>query len=149
MNEIWIEIPFVPPSENRIRVHRRQGGQVWSKEARDFVTQFSTYVRQAYFTQINNFVAQHTQTSVYRLCLTFYFPTLVNAGWAKSKAKTRYKRLDVGNRRKLLEDCLSSVLGEIDDSLFFEVVLTKVMGPEKVIIHLMRVDPADFGVPDV
>ena len=152
MDDLWMVIPFVPPSENRIRVHRRQGGQVYSKEARDFVTRFSQYARENYFNQVNRFVARHTEVSVYRLSLEFAFPTLVNAGWSKvgvkNKAKTRYKRFDVGNRRKLIEDCLSSVLGEIDDSLFFELVLTKTMGTERVTIHLARVDPSNFGVPD-
>jgi Holliday junction resolvase RusA-like endonuclease len=144
-------IPHVPPSENKIRVHRRQGGQVYSKEARDYVTLFSQFVRENYFTEINRFVAEHTETSVYRLQMTFFFPTLINEGWAKNKAKTLYKKFDVGNRRKLIEDCLVGVLGEIDDSLFFELVLIKEMSQthEGVHICLIRQNPQEYGVPHV
>jgi Holliday junction resolvase RusA-like endonuclease len=145
---LWV--PFLPPSENRIRVHRRQGGQVYSKEARDFKTQFSDYMRENYFIQINQFVAEHTEQSIYSVTMVFTMETLINKGWAKKKAKTLYKKVDVGNRRKLIEDCLSTAFGEIDDSLFFELHLRKEMGPEQgVEILVERVAPELFGVPHV
>lgn len=144
-----MHIPFLPPSENRIRVHRHQGGQVYSKEARDFVTRFSEHVRQEYFTAIASFVKEHTEWSVYSVVMTFTLPTLVNKGWLKKQSKTLYKKVDVGNRRKLIEDCLVQVLGDIDDSVFFEVLLRKRMGPvEGVWITVQEVDSRDFGVPD-
>jgi Holliday junction resolvase RusA-like endonuclease len=144
-----MHIPFLPPSENRIRVHRRQGGQVYSKEARDFVTRFSAHVRQEYFTQVAAFVKEHTEWSAYSVTMTFTLPTLVNKGWLKNQAKTLYKKVDVGNRRKLIEDCLVQVLGDIDDSVFFEVLLRKRMGSiEGVWITVEEVNSQDFGVPD-
>jgi Holliday junction resolvase RusA-like endonuclease len=146
--ELWV--PYLPPSENRIRVHRRQGGQVYSKEARDFKIVFTQYLRENYFTEINRFVAKHTPRSIYTLSLSFTFETVINKGWAKGKAKTRYKKFDVGNRRKLIEDCLVEALGgSIDDCLFFELYLRKEMG-DKVGVHLLLEpsDPEDFGVPD-
>lgn len=146
--ELWV--PHLPPSENHIRVHRRQGGQVYSKKARDFKIVFTQYLRANYFTEINRFVHRHGPKSIYTLSLTFTFPTVINKGWAKGKAKTRYKRFDVGNRRKLIEDCLVEALGKaIDDSLFFELYLRKEMGDETgVHILLEPSDPEHFGVPD-
>lgn len=147
--ELWV--PHLPPSENRIRVHRRQGGQVYSKEARDFKIVFTQYLREHYFTEINQFVTAHVpDQSIYVLSLSFTFDTVVNKGWAKGKAKSRYKKFDVGNRRKLIEDCLVEALGKtIDDSLFFELYLRKEMGREPgVHILLEPADPEDFGVPD-
>lgn len=146
--DVWV--PFLPPSENRIRVHRRQGGQVYSKEAKDFKILFAQYLREHYFTQIARFVSLHGPRSVYTLSLTFTFETVINKGWAKGKAKTRYKKFDVGNRRKLIEDCLVEALGGgIDDCLFFELYLRKEMGDTPgVQIFLEHAKPQDFGVPD-
>jgi Holliday junction resolvase RusA-like endonuclease len=146
--KIWV--PFLPPSENRIRVHRRQGGQVYSKEARDFKILFSQHLRENYFTQISDMVSRHTEKSVYALTLCFSFDTVINKGWAKGAAKTRYKKFDVGNRRKLIEDCLVEALGgEIDDCLFFDLHLRKEMGDRVgVFILLEPSNPEDYGVPD-
>ena len=148
--EISLWIPFLPPSENRIRVHRRQGGQVYSKEAKDFKTKFSDYMRENYFIDVTRFVDGHTEQSIYSVTMVFTMETLINEGWVKKKAKTLYKKVDVGNRRKLIEDCLSTAFGEIDDSLFFELLLRKEMGPEQgVEIFVQRVSPETFGVPHV
>jgi Holliday junction resolvase RusA-like endonuclease len=145
---LWI--PALPPSENRIRVHRRQGGQVYSKEARDYQTIFAEIIRSNYLIEVSRFLDGHTDTSVYSVSMIFHFETLVNSGWETKKAKTRYKKMDVGNRRKLIEDCLSSALGVIDDSLFFELHLQKRMSDRPgVRILIQRENPADFGVPDV
>lgn len=146
--DLWV--PILPPSENRIRVHRRQGGQVYSKEARDFKKQFSDYVLKEYVVDVIDFVRGHTERSIYELDLEFVFETVINKGWAKKQAKTLYKRFDVGNRRKLIEDCLVEVLGEIDDCLFFKLTLTKSMGLNQgVRLRLRPADPKDYGVPDV
>lgn len=59
-----------------------------------------------------------------RLTVDLYFSAIENAGWSKGKAKSRYKRIDVSNRAKLLEDALFSGLG-VDDSLIFELVMRK------------------------
>lgn len=56
--------------------------------------------------------------------IALYFARLENLGWSKGKTKNRYKRVDVSNRAKLMEDAISDALG-IDDALFFEVRLTK------------------------
>lgn len=145
---LWV--PFLPPSENRIRVHRRQGGQVYSKEARDFQTLFADHLRTSFFTDLAAFVQGHTEKSLYVLRMVFHFDTVINSGWAKNQAKTLYKKFDVGNRRKLIEDCLSTAL-DIDDSVFFEVQLVKRMSQtgEGVEILLTRAPASSFGVPDV
>ena len=146
--DLWI--PYLPPSENRIRVHRWQGGQVYSKEARDFKTLFSDYIRRNYLVEVSQFSEGHGERDIYDLEIHFIFKTVINKGWAKKKAKTLYKKFDVGNRRKLIEDCLVEVLGDIDDSLFFKLTLTKSMGAEEGVgMVLTPGDPKDYGVPDV
>jgi len=143
-------LPFLPPSENRIRVHRWQGGQVYSKEARDFKKLFSEHIRQNYLIEMSQFVGLHDERSIYELDIHFFFETVINKGWAKKKAKTLHKKFDVGNRRKLIEDCLVETLGEIDDCLFFRLTLTKSMGgTEGVRMILTPGDPSTYGIPDV
>jgi len=150
MRSLTIHFPHLPPTENHIRVHRWQGGMVYTKEAIGYRRLFTDFVRANHVVEINNFVAGHTETSVYALNLDFTFETVINKGWFKKRAKTLYKRFDVGNRRKLLEDCLVEVLGDIDDCLFFEVNLTKRMGDDcGVVMRLLEVDPLQYGVPDV
>jgi Holliday junction resolvase RusA-like endonuclease len=67
------------------------------------------------------------QNTPYALRLEFYLPSLFNKGWPK-KAKTKYKRKDVSNLIKIVEDLLSWCLG-IDDSCFLEVSVQKLDGP--------------------
>ena len=149
-DSLLITFPHLPPTENHIRVHRWQGGMVYTKEAISYRRLFTDFVRNHYVVAVNNFVSGHTETSVYALKMEFTFETVINKGWAKKRAKTLYKRFDVGNRRKLLEDCLVEVLGDIDDCLFFEVHLIKRMGEERgVVLTLSEVDPSEYGVPNV
>jgi Holliday junction resolvase RusA-like endonuclease len=66
------------------------------------------------------------QNTPYELRLEFHLPALVNKGWPK-KAKTKYKRKDVSNLIKIIEDLLSWCLG-VDDSCFLEVSVRKLDG---------------------
>jgi hypothetical protein len=66
--------------------------------------------------------------SVYRFDTYLYFPSLENQGWhqtysrgksqGKRKAATRYKKIDVDNRVKFLQDSVMTSLG-VDDSQVF------------------------------
>lgn len=149
-----IHFPNLPPSDNHIRVHRRQGGEVYSKQAEEYRSNFRAHVHKNYFLPIQKFVQGHLATSAYRLTILFYFDTLVNEGWlkvgrdGKRGAKTVYKKMDAGNRRKLIEDCLADALG-LDDSLTMELTLVKAMDPAnpRVVLYLEEVNPAEFGIP--
>ena len=151
---IELVVPFLPPSDNHIRVHRRQGGEVYSKAAEEFRANFRAHAHKNYFMGIQKFVQGHGPTSAYRLTIVFYFDTLVNTGWlkvdreGKRGAKTVYKKMDAGNRRKLIEDCLADSLG-LDDSLSMELTLVKAMDPEnpRVVLFLEEVNPASYGIP--
>jgi Holliday junction resolvase RusA-like endonuclease len=58
-----------------------------------------------------------------KLEIHLFFKSVTNKGYPKT-AKNRYKRLDVSNRIKLLEDALFEAL-DIDDAHVFELVVTK------------------------
>jgi len=75
---------------------------------------------------------------LYRFDMVAYFETLENPGWferytkdtrdregntkhhrGERKAKSRYKRIDVDNRIKFLQDCVSKSIGIPDDAQIF------------------------------
>ena len=55
--------------------------------------------------------------------ITLYMP-VINKGWSTGKAKFRYKRVDVSNRVKLLEDALCEALS-IDDAQIVGLTIEK------------------------
>lgn len=150
--------PEVPPSENAIRQIRyvydkakRKAvarGMCYTTEAENYLKAFSNWARVNLFVDLQKFRKGDTPESVYRLHLNFHFPVseVVNATWLKTGKGTPYKKMDVGNRRKLLEDCVADVTG-IDDSRNFGVLLYKLVGDGTVEILLERSDPEIFGVP--
>lgn len=74
------------------------------------------------------------------LVVKLSFPNIENKGWP-DKAEQRYKKLDVSNRIKLLEDALSDAIA-VDDRQFFSVFFYKLKGEEKTHIWLTdRVGP--------
>lgn len=156
LNNSCLEILYspIPPTENKIRVVRRYGrkkaGIAYTKEAQHYKQDFITFCRN-YFTDINKFTKGHKITDVYSLNIILLGPPsfLLNKTWLKGKAKSPYKKLDAGNRRKLIEDALSEILG-IDDSMTFELHISKriidIKEP-KIKLILTREDPSSFGIP--
>jgi Holliday junction resolvase RusA-like endonuclease len=152
---------ILPPTENGIRQIRwiRQGGKskaagmCYTPEAENYRKQFREFVRTNYFVAIQKFRREHKPFHVYTLHMFFYFPAeeILNKGWltqGKSRAKSPYKKMDVGNRRKLLEDCFSESI-DVDDSLFFGVQQYKFVAQEpRVELLLEREDPSAFGIPE-
>ena len=62
------------------------------------------------------------------MSISLFFSTTENKGWP-NKAKSRYKRVDVSNRVKLLEDATFDALG-VDDSAVFSLTVSKQDRPE-------------------
>ena len=125
-----MEIAFnqLPPSENKIRIIRvirgRPGGMAYTKEASNYKKDFKAAMLKEYAAPIVQFAKEHKFDSAYKVKIVLYFDRsqLINKGWPNTK--TYIKKMDVGNRRKLLEDCLAEVLG-IDDMFTFDLQLVK------------------------
>lgn len=91
------------------------------------------------------------QEIVYGFELRAYFEKLENPGWferytrgkneGQRKAKARYKRLDIDNRIKFVQDCVSKGVG-IDDSQIFSSLQEKYEDQEnpraEVIVRIER-----------
>ena len=108
---------------------------------------FKAFLLKNYSAQIINFAAEHTMRSTYEVRIDLFFPIeqLVNKGWPKTK--TYFKKMDVGNRRKLLEDCLSESLG-IDDMYTFDLRMVKQATAEDpyLTIKITRTNEEDYGL---
>jgi Holliday junction resolvase RusA-like endonuclease len=75
---------------------------------------------------------------MYWLDLHFFFVAVINKGWnerysrgkkkGQRKAETKWKRIDLGNRLKLLEDTVKNSVG-VDDCATFVLHLTKDCDP--------------------
>lgn len=126
----------MPPSVNSLYFNMR-GRRVLSAEGRALKNRLQADISRHAAT-VRDLETQRPLS----LHISLYFERLENSGWSKGKAKNRYKRVDVTNRAKLLEDAVSAALG-IDDSLFFEVILTKHLSPTGVNYAEIRIKEHD------
>jgi Holliday junction resolvase RusA-like endonuclease len=120
-------IPWLPPSANNIYRKGRGGKRFLSEEAKRFKTEVKTHLSRNYGPALKYFVKDEP----YSLIVLFVFADekmLFNKGWPQS-AKTRYKKLDVSNRLKLLEDALVDATG-CDDAQHWSVLIRKTVGEE-------------------
>jgi Holliday junction resolvase RusA-like endonuclease len=146
----------MPPSTNNLYVKRRgKGGQLaLSDEAR------------SYREHVKSVIAKHIVPlsamrigveEVYRFDMVLYLNKLENPGWfqrftkgankGQRKAKTRYKRIDIDNRQKFVQDCVARGLG-FDDSQFFEGSHSKSKTDKEdhVLVTVHHLDPTKFGL---
>lgn len=147
---IKFKVDFIPPSENKIRIIRiirgRPAGMAWTGEAKDFKKKFKNYVSTDKAVEAALFSSGHVDGDVYDLHIEIGMPLVNKTYGEKNGSKTRYKKTDVGNRRKLIEDALSECLS-IDDSLFFGVSMVKVHSENPYLrISLAQSDPLSYGV---
>lgn len=112
------EIGLLPPSVNKMYVYTTRGPRP-SGEMKKFKAKASTQLAK----QIDFNAKPLDQNTPYEVFLDFYLPALVNKGWP-GKAKTKYKRKDVSNLVKVVEDLLSNCLG-VDDSCFLKMTIEK------------------------
>ena len=144
MDVLKIVYPELPPSSNKIYFR----GTILTTKAREYAETFSMVVTRQYLPQINRL----RPDALYAVHLRFYFETVVNdtfrnpAVKPSKQAKTRYKKFDLTNRIKLLEDCIRDAIG-VDDSQTFVASQEKHMDPSfpRVEIFIQEVDPALFG----
>lgn len=133
-------IPYLPPSVNQAYVNLRGGGRTLSSTGKKFKNETKTLLSRKYPQQLKRLAALHDEQVLIRA--RFYFPIIQNAGWP-AKAKNRYKRIDLSNRFKLLEDVLVEVTG-VDDSNNFVIILEKHWDPtnQRVLVDIVKWEDA-------
>ncbi len=127
-----IVIPFIPPSSNLIYTTIwKKRMIVKSKDATAFHNKFMSEVVPKYLPWISRM--SNSPEAVYQVATYLYLDQwdIYNKGWFQQprKAQTRYKKMDTGNRLKLIHDCLSDALG-VDDSHFFNLTAAKLPAQE-------------------
>jgi Holliday junction resolvase RusA-like endonuclease len=145
LRDLHMTFDRLPPTSNKIyimgtklRTESRQYAEWFAAEARKYMHLFS----------------QMNEQGVFALHLRFYM-NLVNASWndltipQSRRAKDRYKRIDLSNRVKLIEDCVRDAIS-IDDSHTFAASQEKHHEPDeskqRVEVFVQEVDPSLFGL---
>jgi len=108
---LYLRIPSLPPSTNHAYTNIR------GTNRRRLSDEGSSYKINTTLHMVRQYPAQLTllrKDCAYLTAVRFWFPTLTNSGWP-SKAKSKFKVLDLSNRVKLLEDCLKDAAA-VDDS---------------------------------
>lgn len=146
IDRLQFTYPELPPTSNKIYFR----GTTLTQKARDYAEKFSHHMRQ--HLHIINEMDPH---AIYALHLRFFFDKLVNESYnnmdlpPSRRAKSRYKRIDLSNRIKLLEDCVRDALA-IDDAQTFCASQEKHQcgpgEPERVDIYVHQVSPSLFGL---
>ncbi len=114
-----LHLPYLPPTINHAYVTKKNGGRFLSKEGRRFKESAAARFVAKYGAVLRGLDAD----APYGLGVRFGFPVVENETWPK-RAKRRYKKFDLSNRIKLLEDALCSAC-DLDDSQFLDIVLEK------------------------
>lgn len=150
--EAWTHkfvVPFLPPTGNHIYVTNwRRKTRFLSKDAQTFKTRMGTCITQGYLAEISTL----KRDAIYALWYVFYFSkdALINKGFATGKAISRYKKMDVENRVKLVSDSFATAIG-IDDCQFFHGGHSKmsadlVGGQEQIHIFLREANSTECGL---
>lgn len=148
----FVILPFLPPTSNNIYVNARGGkGRFLSPEAKKFKLQAISHIQSTCLAKITNL----DRGAIYAVWYAFYFPLedIINKTFGEGKknsAESRYKRMDVENRIKLVADSLATAIG-IDDCQFFEGGHSKISasivgGKAQIQIFLNSENPSKFGI---
>jgi len=144
--KLEIVYPEMPPTSNKIYFR----GTILTTKAREYAERFAEHMRQHL-----HLINEMEPSCIYALHLRFFFFELVNRSWnnpdfpPSKQAKDRYKKIDLTNRIKLLEDCVRDALA-IDDSHTFASSQEKHQcgpgEPERVEITVQKISPSLFGL---
>jgi len=146
---LHLVIPFIPPTSNNIYVTIwKQRRVVKSKEATAFHNRFASEVVPKYLPWLSKM--SNSPEAIYRVTTLFYLDQwdMFNKGWFQvpKKAATRYKKMDTGNRLKLIHDCLSDAIG-VDDSHFFGLEAYKIPAQEHGLEPQVHIYLAAMPIP--
>lgn len=135
---------MLPPSINEVYMTVRANKatlRILTPVGRRFKNEAEAHLARTYPTQL----AKMRPNFPYALFFRFNFLKINNAGW-KTGTAARYKRFDVSNRIKVLEDSLSDVCS-VDDSNFTFVSCEKVQGPEELTeIYIWNLDEEESPI---
>lgn len=122
----------LPPSVNDLYTVSR-GRKILKTEGRKYINQ----TRMLFAEQLLDFTGFRRDEPLV-FVYTFSFPVVLNKGFPK-KAKNKFRKIDVSNRVKVLEDIICSVL-DIDDSQVMHMEVVKCQGPPRACVSVQVYD---------
>jgi Holliday junction resolvase RusA-like endonuclease len=138
---IRISLAGLPPSSNHAYFNLPRGGRTLTTKGRGYKTETSAFVIRFHQNDIRELKRNHP----YGLAVKLVFTNLYNETWP-AKASSRYKKVDVSNRVKLLEDSLMDAFG-LDDSQILDLHLGKRTG-ENEFTHILLWDQETCSAAD-
>lgn len=164
---ITIWFPELPPTANKLYYL----GTRLKDDAREYRERFKMHMAQNYLHEFGEMpqpnrrafdkkadavidVATAEPNLLFGLNLYFYMDCLTTWGdetvYKSQRAKFRFKKVDLSNRIKFIEDCFKYSM-DIDDSLTFMSSQMKVHSPkqEGVMLHYYVLQPEHVGIPKV
>jgi hypothetical protein len=166
-----LQYPDLPPSANKLHFNLPGGGRMLTPIARTWKVRFTAWLGQKHLFTIHRLREMVDHGYVVCLDISLHLPLeeIVNPGWLKRykvdtwvgpkgskkqkkagqrKAESRYKRIDVSNRYKLVEDAIAETFGVDDRSNFVVTGKKLVSDAPGVVVSLLLEDPRVFGIPE-
>ena len=122
-------LDVLPPSVNDMYIHTKWGPRPSAK-----MKKFKAAAKVSIAKQLDFDAEPLDPNEPHIFVVDYYLPALFNKGWPE-KAKTRFKRRDVSNLIKVLEDVVAECLG-IDDSCFVDERVKKHDGGKEDFVGL-------------
>lgn len=118
-----------PPSVNTMYTIVR-GRKILTNEARAYKRYVQFKIAKEYPVRIDGI----NKTSIYGVTYLLYREDWLNKGYPK-KAKTKFKRVDLDNPIKCVQDAVMGAIG-VEDSQIFEIWVKKCKGAKKIVMQL-------------
>ncbi len=120
---VKFDIPGMPPSINHAWFNLPRRGRSLKPAGKKYKNEVQTLLAQKYPKELMTFHKHEPYLVFFRI----HLEAIENATWgaAKKAAENRYKKNDVTNRIKILEDVISEVTG-VDDSATMTFIIQKV-----------------------
>ena len=142
---VWI--PFLPPSSNKIYepvyVQGKPRGKRLSVSGRNFKIRAMAVIQKGGKLALLNL----KENIPYELTLAVFLEKVENKGWGSGSADSRYAKIDVTNRVKLIEDTVADAVG-IDDRHNFRISLEKHCDPDNpgIYVRLAKIPEEEVGL---
>jgi len=138
---LHIKLEGIPISSNHAYFTLRGGGRSLTKEGLKYKTETTSFIARNYPQALKYFVPDRPYTMVFQLTVTN--ETMFSKSYGKKGgAKNLFRKFDVSNRVKLLEDAITDATS-IDDSCATTVLVRKVVGTkERTDVLVWRTDVA-------
>jgi hypothetical protein len=142
---VWI--PFLPPSSNKIYepvyVRGKPRGKRLSDSGRRFKVRAMKIIQEGGRAALLNL----KENIPYELTLAVFLEKVENKSWTTGSTTSRYAKIDVTNRIKLIEDTVADAVG-VDDRHNFRISLEKHCDPDNpgIYVFLSKIPEEEVGL---